>query len=378
MPRLSRSSPPARLPEGEIRDLLAILLDSPVTPARFWAAADASRTLDETRLRLARERSDARSRAALLAAADAELARAADSGTQVVSFGSPGYPAALLTLSDPPPALWIRGVVDPAEERVIAVVGARKATVYGRCVARRLGGEFAAAGAVVVSGLARGVDVAAHEGAMERGGVTWAVLGSGLDETYPAEHGGCALRVVKTGGAVLSEFPQSTRPHAAHFPRRNRVIAGLAAAVVVVEAARESGSLITADFAMEQGKEVGAVPGPAGSPESEGTHALLRDGVALVEGALDVFRALDLPWAREAARLVEPSRGRTRVKAPDLDGELGAIWGALGTLPRGVDDLAAELSLPASRVRAALVRLEIAGIAQAFSGSLYCRATEPP
>jgi len=232
---------------------------------------------------------------------------------------------------------------------------------------------------VVASGLARGVDAEAHLGAIEARGVTWAVLGSGLAEIYPAEHAGLARRVVACGGAVVSEFPLATRPAPAHFPRRNRIIAGLAAAVVVVEARRASGSLITAEFAMDFGKDVGAVPGPALAPESAGTHALLRDGVVLVEEAIDVFRALDRPWAREAARRAEASASAAaRAEAGADDAETSRVLRALGSTPRAADAVAAEVGLPTERVRAALARLEIAGRVRGYPGALYGRARGSP
>lgn len=377
MPRLTRSAPPSRLPSGGLVELVAIWLDEPFTPGRFWNAAESSETLAETHRRL---RDGGVPRAPFLAAAEREMARAAASGTNIVAFGGEGYPAALLTLPDPPPLLWVRGALAPLEDRVVAIVGARKASAYGRSVARRLGSEFAECGVVVVSGLARGVDVEAHAGACERGGATWAVLGSGLDAIYPPEHREHARRIARTGGAVVSEFPLSAPPLPANFPRRNRIIAGLAAAVVVVEARRRSGSLITAEFAMDQGKEVGAVPGPAAAPESEGTHALLRDGVVLVERAADVLNALSAPWAAEAAprlagRPAEPGTDRgTEAPSP----ESLAVWRALGPLPRGVDDIASELGLEASLVRATLVRLSLAGRAREHPGSLYGRATGSP
>jgi DNA processing protein len=376
----SAPAPPASsaaLPRGELRDLLAILVDDPSTvPARFWKAAAEAESLAGAHRRLSDSRGRAADRAALLRAADAEIARATRSGVRIAAFDSADYPAALRRLPDPPPAVWIRGHLPADEERAVAVVGARKATRYGRSVARRLGCEIANAGVVVVSGLARGVDVEAHLGALGAGGPTWAVLGSGLDVVYPPEHRALARSIADRGGAVVSEFPLDERPRASHFPRRNRLIAALAAAVVVVEARRKSGSLITAEFAMDLGKEVGAVPGPALQPESEGTHALLRDGVALVETAADVFAALDASWAPAAAGRaarpgpdVEPEGAR-----PEPSGDAARVLRALGSAPRGVDEIALEASLPASVARAALVELEMDGWVEEHPGSLYCRA----
>ncbi len=368
-----------RLPPGDVRELLAIVIALESAPVRFWEEAKGAGSLRETRSRLVRAGAlDPSRRAESEAEAAREIERAASSRTKIVPFGAADFPAALARLPDPPPCLWVRGELSPEDERAVAVVGARRATPYGRSVARRLGREIAEAGVAVVSGLARGVDVEAHLGALDAGGATWAVLGSGLDAVYPREHEGVARRAAETGGAVVSEFPLRAGPRPYHFPRRNRVIAGLSAAVVVVEAREGSGSLITAEFAMEQGKEVGAVPGPALAPESAGTHALLRDGVALVERAIDVFRAVESPWAREAERRLE---ARLKPVGPgDLEGlspEDRAVLAALGRAPADSDAVAAATGLPAAAVRAALARLEIQSLARAREGGLFERARPP-
>jgi len=201
------------------------------------------------------------------------------------------YPTALAAIHDPPPTLWIKGQSDALRTPSVAIVGSRAASPYGLEVARRLGSDLARRGVTVVSGMARGVDSAAHRGALEAGGVTVAVFGCGADVIYPREHVALAQSISERG-ALVSEFPPGTPPFKGHFPQRNRIISGLALAVVVVEAAEGSGSLITAEFALEQGRAVLAVPGNVLGGRNYGAHALLRDGAKLVECADDILEEL--------------------------------------------------------------------------------------
>jgi DNA processing protein len=204
---------------------------------------------------------------------------------------SPLFPALLAGIADPPAQLWLRGDPDVLATPCVAVVGSRAASSYGLQVAERLAADLAHAGVTVVSGLARGVDSAAHRGALTRGR-TIAILGSGVDVIYPPEHAALADRIVGQGGALLSEFPPGSPPCRGHFPRRNRLISGIALAVVVVEASTRSGSLQTARFALDQGREVLAVPGSILGERFRGSHALLRDGAKLVESASDILEEL--------------------------------------------------------------------------------------
>ncbi len=222
-----------------------------------------------------------------------ELALAERCGAAIVTLADAAYPKRLRTIPDPPLALYVRGALAAADETAVAVVGSRRASPYGLQCAERLSEELALRGISVVSGLALGIDGAAHRGALRSGGRTLAVLGSGMSRLYPPQHERLASRVAEQG-AVLSEYPLETDPLPHHFPRRNRLISGLSLGVVVVEASGRSGALITADMALEQGREVFAVPGPMTSVTSEGTHRLLKQGARLVTSVEDVLDELRL------------------------------------------------------------------------------------
>jgi DNA processing protein len=219
-------------------------------------------------------------------------ARAAANGIEVIAWNDRRFASALLTIPDMPPALWFRGALDAFDAPAVAIVGSRAASAVALETAARLGADLAALGVIVVSGLARGVDSAAHRGALKTGR-TIAVLGSGLDCLYPREHGALASEIAREG-LVVSEYPPGTPPLAFHFPMRNRLISGLSRAVVVVEASEQSGSLITAACALEQGRDVMAVPGNVLSGRNRGAHALIRDGAKIVECADDIVEELGL------------------------------------------------------------------------------------
>lgn len=261
--------------------------------------------------------------------------------------GSAGYPPSLAAIPDPPAALWLRGNADPSALSgvALAVVGARSCSPYGRAVARSLARDAAAAGATVVSGLARGVDGEAHRGALEGGGITVAVLGCGIDRDYPAAHAELARRIVAEGGLVVSEYEPGVEPSPWRFPARNRIIAGLAQATVVVEARERSGALITADFALEDGREVLAVPGEITSGLSKGTNALLRLGATPVTCADDVLEALGLTAP-------PPS-------AAETDAAGAAVLSALAQGASTIDELARATGLAVGDVSAALTALEL-------------------
>lgn len=302
------------------------------------------------------------------AAAEDELARAARTGCRVVALGEPDYPPALARLDAPPPLLTVRGAPDILQRPAVALVGSRNASLAGKKICRQLARQFGDQDFVIVSGLARGIDAAAHEAALATG--TIAVLAGGQTRIYPEEHAGLAERIADSGGALVSEMPLDWICRAQDFPRRNRLVSGLSAAVVVVEAARRSGSLITARFALEQNRDVYAVPGSPLDPRAEGCNALIKQGARLITEAADVLSDLGPTtpvtppqWAREDDE-------RVMDEVPGADGENvhDRLLEALGPVPVAIDDLVRELQLSAGRVQLALVELELAGRLERHSG----------
>ena len=301
--------------------------------------------------------------------ADRALARAARCGIVPLILGTPDYPSALATIVDPPLVLWSRSASRPEDaagggpaarmDRAVAIVGARAATAYACDVAVRLGTELADRGVTVVSGMARGVDAAAHRGALASaaGWCTVAVLGCGVDVTYPPEHAALAEAVAERG-ALVSEFPPGTPPRADHFPRRNRVISGLSGAVVVVEASARSGALITADCALDQGREVLAVPGNVLWGRNRGGHALLRDGAKIVEDVDDILEELKVPRS-----------GGSPPPGADTDGLLGRM--APGEM-YALEALARASGLEPAVLLPRLLELELAGRVRR-QGALFVR-----
>jgi DNA processing protein len=276
------------------------------------------------------------------------LAGLAACGFRFLGRSEPEYPALLRELHDPPAGLFLRGAA--ARELLlrpaVAIVGARSCSSYGAQVARLLGRELAGAGLVVVSGLARGVDGEAHRGALEAGGVTVAVLGCGIDRDYPAAHASLAS-AISENGLVVSEYAPGVEPVPWRFPARNRIIAGLSAAAVIVEARERSGALITADFALEAGREVFAVPGEITSSLSAGTNALLRLGATPLTSTADVLEALGIAVPE--------------MQMPEVGGHAAAVLRVLADRPAGADELVHTTGLDAAAVATALAELELAG-----------------
>ena len=288
---------------------------------------------------------------------------------RVVTICDAEYPALLRESPDPPPVLFARGR-PLGDGPVVAVVGSRRASRAGLETARVVAAGLARAGVVVVSGFAHGVDAAAHAAALDEKGETWGVLGCGVDVPYPAAHDRLRARMLD-GGALLSELPPGTQPEAWHFPVRNRIIAGCARVVVVVEAAPRSGSLITARCAAEAGRDVAAVPGPVLGDLCAGTNALLKDGAILVRDAADVLR--ELPDEDLRRLRVAPGSPGAAARPPD-DPDAARVLLALDEAePRDADALAAATGLPAARLSAALVLLELEGLAEALPGAQFAR-----
>jgi len=304
-----------------------------------------------------------------LAPAEGErtLATLARHAVRALPVTSPAYPERLRRLSDAPALLLVRGTAALLGVRVVAIVGARAATEYGCAIARRLAFDLARAGLAVVSGLARGIDAAAHEGALEAGGATLAFQACGPECTYPQAHRSLADRIAGSG-AVVTEFPVGTPPLAAYFPLRNRLISGLAEAVVVVEGRERSGSLVTAQRAADQGVDVFAVPGPVGSPTSAGPHRLIQDGAHLVTGAADVLTRLRPPV---------PAPPASAPAARPSDPLLRSILARLRRAALTRDALARALARSPAELAAPLLELELAGrVREDRDGSL--RVVTPP
>ena len=285
---------------------------------------------------------------------------AAEPGNALVTLADAAYPPALLEIPDPPILLYLRG--DPAhlQKRGLAIVGSRNATPQGCQTAESFARALAGQGLPIVSGLALGIDAAAHRGALKGGGPTIAVVGTGANRLYPAGNRDLALAILEHG-AILSEFPLGTPPLAANFPRRNRLIAGLARGVLVVEAAPQSGSLITARLAAEQGREVFAIPGSIHSPLARGCHQLIKQGAKLVETAADILEEFRLPAVETPA-------------APAAaEGEEHPLIAALGHDPCSLDELATRTGLGADRLLGELLSLELAGRLACLPGNRYQR-----
>jgi DNA processing protein len=289
--------------------------------------------------------------------------------TSPLAPNAPGYPR-LLAAVPSAPALWVRGSLVAEDALAIAIVGTRRATPYGTATAERLASELAARGVTVVSGLARGIDSAAHRGALAAGGRTLAVLGCGVDVVYPPENRALVDAIVEHG-AIVSQFPPGTPPLAGYFPARNRTLAGLALGVVVVEAPERSGALITAGFAGDLGREVFAVPGKISSEMSRGPHGLIRDGATLVRDWSDIVQELPDQW-RLAVRDPVPQPGAP--EQPTTDSEEGRVLAMLSAdEPQAIDVLIARAVLPPARVAAALVALELAGWVRPLEGQRWMR-----
>ena len=289
------------------------------------------------------------------------LASAERASVTPVQYRDASYPPLVHAIRDPPPVLWVRGCLEPLTRPAVAIVGSRAATPYALEVARRLAADLAARGLVIVSGLARGADGAAHRGCVDAGGATIAVLGSGPDVIYPAEHGQLAASICEKG-TLVSELGPGAPPLQEHFPARNRLISGISLAVVVVEASEKSGSLITARCALEQGRDVMAVPGSILSGRNRGSHALLKDGAKVVETADDILEELGWPGLRAA-----PGQSDNSLDSGDLLGKM-----APGE-EYGLDELAELAGVPGRELLPRMTDWELQGRVQRVPGGRFRR-----
>lgn len=297
---------------------------------------------------------------AMLSAA-AALERGSAAGFEAAAPGDAGYPPLLACIPDPPPVLWTHGDVTVLQRPVVAVIGSRAATPYALVVGERLAAELARRGIVVASGLARGVDSAAHRGCLQAGGPTAAVLGSGLDRIYPAEHDSLAASIAKQG-VLVSELAPGADPQPEHFPLRNRIISGISLGVVVVEASEKSGSLITARCALDQGRDVMAVPGSVLSGRNRGSHGLLKDGAKVIESADDILGELGWPMAVPSDRNPNKALNRDPLLARMEPGE-----------PYELDTLAELAGTTGARLLSRLMELELQGLVGASGGRFVRR-----
>lgn len=303
-----------------------------------------------------------------------ELALIDRSDYSIITMTDPDYPGLLIEIPDPPPFLYVYGRLGDCS-RNIAVVGSRNATAYGRFTAERLCSEMAAAGMAIVSGMALGIDTAAHKGALAASGKTIAVLGTGLERVYPAANRDLFHRIAESG-AVITEFPLKAGPDAHHFPVRNRIISGISLGTIVVEAARKSGSLITARLAAEQNREVFAVPGNVHSAKSAGTHLLIKQGAKLVETMADVFEELPHAVTSHMARNQIPPEAVLPVGAPKglpptLSADEQQVMSALGPYPVHIDVLVRSLGADPGALSALLMRMELKGIVAQAPGKMF-------
>ena len=288
-----------------------------------------------------------------------------EKGIKVLSLADRDYPANLRSISDAPPVLYFRGTLLPSDDLAVAVVGARHATIYGRQVTEKLVSNLAASGLVIVSGLARGIDSIAHRAALNAGGRTIAVLGSGVDTIYPPENRELAEKIVQNG-ALVSEFPLGFPSVPSNFPARNRIISGLSLGVLVTEAAIDSGSLITAGQAAEQGREVFAVPGPINSKMSEGTNNLIKEGVHPATEVEDILEILDIDRKRRQVDVKEsPLTGRPK------DKDQAKILSVLDGTAKHIDVIVREVAMPVEKVSSTLSMMELSGLVKNYGSGMW-------
>ena len=288
-------------------------------------------------------------------------------GGKILTFEDVLYPALLKEIYDPPPLLYVRGELKEVDDLALSIVGSRKTSPYGRWITEKVSREIVRHGITIVSGMARGIDSIAHGGAISGGGRTLAVLGSGIDVIYPPENRSLFKEIIDHG-AVLSEFPMGSRPEGIHFPRRNRIISGLSIGVVVVQASAKSGSLITAEYALEQGREVFAIPGNVGAEGSRGTNRLIREGAKLVESSEDILEEIIPQWKRKkevSQKAESPEQG--------LPEEEKVVFQLLNDSPLHIDTIIRESLLEPGRVSSLLLNLELKGLISQWPGKCFTK-----
>jgi DNA processing protein len=299
---------------------------------------------------------------------DLELSRIEKERVKVITLTDELYPANLKRIYDPPPFLYMKGDIKKEDDSAIAIVGSRKATPYGRMMAERLGKDLASHGVTVVSGMARGIDTFSHQGALSVGGRTVAVLGCGIDIVYPPENKRLMDKIIESG-AVITEFPFSTPPDGVNFPSRNRIISGLSLGVVIIEATSDSGSLITASAALDQGREVFAVPGNITSRLSEGTNKLIKKGAKLVENIDDILEEI-LPQIERISGKREALKSQRDLRA-ELTPDEETIYNLLSDEPKHIDVISRESKLTSNKVSSLLLGMELKGAVRQLPGMSF-------
>ncbi len=293
-----------------------------------------------------------------------ELSLLDQAGGKIITINDKDYPPRLRNIYDPPPLLYLKGELTKEDELAVSIVGSRKTTPYGRWITEKISQALVRNGVTIVSGMARGVDSVAHWGAISGGGRTLAVLGCGVDVVYPPENCNLFAKIIQQG-AVLSEFSMGSPPEGGHFPKRNRIISGLSMGVVVVEAGPDSGSLITANYALEQGREVFAIPGNVGAGGSRGTNRLIKDGAKLVESSDDILEEILPQWQREKEDV--KSRG------PELGHEERILYEMLSETPLHIDAMIRESRFDPGRVSSLLLNLELKGLIAQWPGKCFTK-----
>jgi len=296
-----------------------------------------------------------------------ELSSLEKSGGRIITLEDEAYPPRLRDIYDPPALLYLKGELNKEDELAVSIVGSRKTTPYGRWITEKISQTLVRYGVTIVSGMARGVDSVAHWGAISGGGRTLAVLGCGVDVVYPPENRNLFSKIIEQG-AVLSEFPMGSPPEGGHFPKRNRIISGLSMGVVVVEAGPDSGSLITANFALEQGREVFAIPGNVGAGGSRGTNRLIKDGAKLVESSEDILEEILPQWKREKERIEE-----VKPRGPELSEEEKVLYEMLGETPLHIDAMIRESKFEPGKVSSLLLNLELKGVISQWPGKCFSK-----
>ena len=296
-----------------------------------------------------------------------ELTLLKEVGGTILTLKDDTYPKRLRDIYDPPALLYVRGELKREDELAVSIVGSRKTSPYGRWITEKVSQELARHGVTIISGMARGIDSLAHWGAISGGGRTIAVLGCGVDVIYPSENRKLFEKIIEQG-AILSEFPMGSPPEGGHFPRRNRIISGLSLGVVVVQAGERSGSLITAGYALEQGREVFAVPGNVGAEGSRGTNQLIKEGAKVVESSEDILEEILPQWRREEN--IEPKVGGP---GHTLTGEERVLYELLGETPLHIDEIIRESRIDPGGVSSLLLNLELKGLITQWPGKCFSK-----